>query len=184
MACVLGIEKWAPDLRPGELSYFCGTWHLGDPNWPPPYTDRDFPKRARADAVARTREFLDRNMGWFFPNAVGQGRFDLTLLTDPTDPENIRATPGDVRLDRQWFIVNAAPSDEYTLAVPGSDKYRLAANESGFANLYLCGDWTNFGLNIGHVEGAVTSGLVAAQALLTGALGQTALREIYRDVET
>ena len=64
---------------------------------------------------------------------------------NPQDPDNVNATPGDVRLDRQWFTVNAAPSDQYTLAVPGSDQYRLAPNQSGFANLYLCGDWTNFG---------------------------------------
>jgi uncharacterized protein with NAD-binding domain and iron-sulfur cluster len=56
----------------------------------------------------------------------------------------------------------------------------LRADESGYKNLFLCGDWTNFGLNIGHVEGAVTSGLIAAQCALR-AQGQTQFRPIFAD---
>lgn len=179
MGCVLSFEGWKPSEQPGELSYYCGTWNAG--TLPPP-SDHDFPKRQRAELVATTRAWLDAQMGWFFPKAIVDGRFDLTLLVDPNDPSGTRAATGEELLERQWFIVNAAPSDQYTLAWPGSDRYRLAADQSGFSNLFLCGDWTNFGLNIGHVEGAVTSGLLAAQAFLKLRLHQTDLREVYPDV--
>ncbi|UJR84670.1 NAD(P)-binding protein [Sandaracinus amylolyticus] len=179
MGSVLTFEGWRPDEMPGELSYYCGTWDTGPL---PPRSDHGFPERERARLVEYTRGWLDQNMGWFFPNAVKNGRFDLSLIVDPSDPSCTEKLAGETRLARQWFTVNAAPSEQYTLAWPGSDKYRLAADQSGFRNLFLCGDWTNFGLNIGHVEGAVTSGLVAAQAFLRLRMNQNDLREIYPDV--
>jgi predicted NAD/FAD-dependent oxidoreductase len=51
------------------------------------------------------------------------------------------------------------------LSVPRSTKFRLKANESGFDNLYLAGDWLLNGLNIGCVESAVMGGLEASQAI-------------------
>jgi hypothetical protein len=126
-----------------------------------------------------TRTWLG-NMGWFWPKAVQKGRFDLSLLVDPTDPDNGKVESGEERFRRQWFVANIEPTNHYTLAWPGSDQYRLRADQSGYKNLFLCGDWTNFGLNIGHVEGAVTSGLLAAQCALR-AQGQTELRKIFAD---
>lgn len=162
MGSVLGFEGWKPDLTPGELSYYCGTWKTGPL---PPRSDHGFPARERAELLAYTQRWLDANMGWFFPRAMKDGVFDLGLLVDPEDPENARAEGGAERLAQQWLTVNAAPSDQYTLAWPGTDRFRLAPDGSGFANLFLCGDWTNFGLNIGHVEGACTSGVLAAEAV-------------------
>ena len=43
---------------------------------------------------------------------------------------------------------------------------RLAAHESGLANLVLAGDWTRNGIDAGCVESAMTSGLQAARALI------------------
>lgn len=179
MGSVLSFEGWKPDEMPGELSYYCGTWDAG--KLPPP-SDHGFLERETARLREYTRTWLDQNMGWFFPKAIRDKKFDLSLLVDPSDPSGTEPIPGDLRFARQWFVVNAAPSEQYTLAWPGSDQYRLAADQSGFLNFFLCGDWTNFGLNIGHVEGAVTSGLVAAQALLRKRMNQNELREIYPDV--
>lgn len=179
MGCVLSFEGWPVDALPGELSYYCGTWHTGEL---PPRSDHAFPARERERAIAYTRRWLDANMGWFFPRAIRNGVFDLSLLIDPADPRNGHgSSDGDAKLAKQWFVVNAAPSDQYTLAWPGSDRHRLRPDGSGFRNFFLCGDWTDFGLNIGHVEGAVTSGLVAGQCLLRK-YGQTDLIEIYPDV--
>ena len=54
----------------------------------------------------------------------------------------------------------------YAQSVPGSDKYRLRPDESGYDNLVLAGDWTDSGINAGCIEAAVISGLQAANALL------------------
>lgn len=188
MGLVLPFESWPSGAQPGELSYYCGTWPIaGLPAGElPPFSDHGFPERERQRLIAYTREWLDANMGWFFPAAMrarpGGGReLDLGLLVDPRDPQNAHGATGDARLRAQWFTVNVAPSEQYTLAWPGTDRHRLRPDGSGFTNLFLAGDWTDFGLNIGHVEGAVTSGLEAAQALLKRD-GQTGLRDIHPDI--
>jgi len=180
MSLVLPFEGWKPDDVPGELSYYCGTWPLEGPL--PPRKDHGFPERERARLMNYTRGWLGQQMGYFWPKAVdAQSRFDFSLLVDPSDPQNERGQSGDERFAAQWFVANIEPSNHYTLAWPGSDKFRLSADQSGFKNLFLCGDWTNFGLNIGHMEGAVTSGLLAAQCALRAAK-QTRIRAIFPDV--
>lgn len=165
MGLVLPFEGWPPEDIPGQLSYYCGTWPLPGPL--PPYSDHGFPARERKRLMDYSRRWLGENMGWFWPEAIKSGnQFDLSLLVDPYDPQNERDASGDDRFAAQWFVANIEPTNHYTLAWPGTDRYRLRADQSGFENLFLCGDWTNFGLNIGHVEGAVTSGLLAAQAAL------------------
>jgi uncharacterized protein with NAD-binding domain and iron-sulfur cluster len=69
-------------------------------------------------------------------------------------------------LETQHVSVNIDPSDRYVQSVPGSDKYRLRSDESGYDNLVLAGDWTDCGINAGCIEAAVMSGLQAANALL------------------
>lgn len=41
----------------------------------------------------------------------------------------------------------------------------MDANQSGFSNLFLAGDWTLNGLNSGCAEGAAISGARCAQAV-------------------
>ena len=69
-------------------------------------------------------------------------------------------------LDAQYWRANVDPSDRYVQSLPGTDRYRLRPDESGFENLVLAGDWTDCGLNAGCIEAAVLSGLEAANALL------------------
>lgn len=57
------------------------------------------------------------------------------------------------------------PYDRYVLTPAGSSKSRLAPNGSGYTNLFLCGDWTDYGYNLGCFEGAIISGLLAANAI-------------------
>jgi uncharacterized protein with NAD-binding domain and iron-sulfur cluster len=47
----------------------------------------------------------------------------------------------------------------------GSVRHRLAADNSGFHNLKLAGDWTKNGIDGGSVEAAVTSGMQASRAI-------------------
>ena len=62
------------------------------------------------------------------------------------------------------------------LSLPGTGRLRLRADESGYDNLVLAGDWIDTGLNAGCIESAVMSGIQAAntvtgQALLRGITG-------------
>lgn len=77
-------------------------------------------------------------------------------------------------LDRQHLIAIVHPSDRYVLAVPGSNRWRLRADESGFSNLYLTGDWTRTALSVGCVEAATMSAIQTARAVMTG-LGVSAV---------
>ena len=73
---------------------------------------------------------------------------------------------GAARLDSQFWRANIDPSDRYVQSLPGTDRLRLRADRSGYANLFLAGDWTDNGLNAGCIEAAVLSGLQAANAVL------------------
>src|SRR6202000_3481537 len=73
---------------------------------------------------------------------------------------------GAAALDTQFYVANSDPSDRYVQCAPGSDRFRLRPDESGYDNLVLAGDWTDNGMNAGCIEAAVMSGLEAANALL------------------
>jgi uncharacterized protein with NAD-binding domain and iron-sulfur cluster len=64
-----------------------------------------------------------------------------------------------------YYRANTDPSDRYVVALPGSGRYRLPADGSGFSNLFLAGDWIDSGLNAGCIEAAALSGLQAANAV-------------------
>jgi len=51
------------------------------------------------------------------------------------------------------------------LSLPGTSRYRLRAGHSGYANLFLAGDWVKTSINAGCVEAAVMAGMDAASAL-------------------
>ena len=76
-----------------------------------------------------------------------------------------RRPAGRDRIDSQYLRVNVDPSDRYVLSLPGTARYRLRADESGYDNLVLAGDWTDNGLNAGCIEAAVVSGIQAANAV-------------------
>jgi uncharacterized protein with NAD-binding domain and iron-sulfur cluster len=143
MSHTLWAEDWPMNDRPRSAAYFCGS--LPAP-WPTDdsacYTTH-LTQQAHADAT----DFIDHQLGVFFPNAVHDGRFARHLLTS------------------QHLSVNIDPSDRYVQSVPGSDKYRLRPDESGYDNLVLAGDWTDTGTNAGCIEAAVVSGLQAANAV-------------------
>lgn len=63
------------------------------------------------------------------------------------------------------MVANVGPNESYIACLPGTLRYRIRPHESGFANLFVAGDWTRNGFEIGTVEAAVASGLKAAKAL-------------------
>jgi uncharacterized protein with NAD-binding domain and iron-sulfur cluster len=78
------------------------------------------------------------------------------------------------RLGAQYYRANLDPSDRYVQSLPGSGRYRLPPGRTGFDNLAVAGDWTACGLDAGCLEAATRSGVLAARAVLSGAVGRTA----------
>jgi uncharacterized protein with NAD-binding domain and iron-sulfur cluster len=63
---------------------------------------------------------------------------------------------------------NAVASDRYSLSLPGTIRNRLSPLDSSLANATVAGDWTACGLDVGCVEAAVMSGMLAAHAITGG----------------
>jgi uncharacterized protein with NAD-binding domain and iron-sulfur cluster len=152
MGHLVAREAWPEDERPGTVAYLCST--LGD----------DLARRP-SEAAAAVRghalAFLERHAGSIWPGAVdAAGNFRWDLLAGSG------AAAGPARLDDQFWTASVDPSDRYVQSPPGSAAHRLRADESGYGNLFLAGDWVNCGLNAGCIEAAVMGGLEAANAVL------------------
>ncbi len=157
---LLGRESWPADAAPGSIAYFCGP--LIDPaSGIPPPSDHGFPDRQRQLVKKIALQFLDDNLGGLWPAAVDAttGTFLWDVLVAPA------AATGSDRFDAQYWRANVSPSERYVLSLPGTTPYRLKADESGFENLYLAGDWVYTPINAGCVEAAVMAGFQASRAI-------------------
>ncbi len=172
MSHLVPCESWQAGSRPGReqypmnAAYYCGVM-ADDPLLP--MTDcgprAPYPDQGAEDAKVEriVREFLLQRVGAYFPEAnPAPGTFRWEWLVDQ---RGIGAL-GPERLGAQYFRANVEPTERYVLSVPGSDKYRLPAHDDReFTNMYLSGDWTDCGLNMGCIEAATMSGLLAGSAL-------------------
>ncbi len=160
---VLPNEDWPSSQKPEFLSYFTGPFLLRKPL--PPFSDHQFQKKENDRLIDSFEQWLNDNSGWFWPKGTTdnypQG-LNFQLLADPEDNKE-----GFKRLANQYFRANVRPTDHYTLSVPKSSKYRLKTDQSGFDNMFLCGDWIDFGGNVGYIDGTIQSGLQAGQAVRT-----------------
>ncbi len=157
MPQLIDLECWPATERPGAIAYFCGS--LSAPL--PPAGDwraylAEHTGRVRANAI----ELLDRRLAHLLPASSAGGSFRWELLCGRDGHS------GPDAIDTQLYLANVDPSDRYVQCGPGSDSYRLRAEESGYDNLVLAGDWTDNGLNAGCIEAATISGLQAANAVL------------------
>jgi uncharacterized protein with NAD-binding domain and iron-sulfur cluster len=153
---LLAREAWPPEIVPQNVSYFCSALPMKD--YPPP-SDHGFPARCTVAVKAGAIAQLKNEIHALWPAIAGPGRFDWNSLIDPLHRS------GEQRFDAQYWRANVDPSERYVMSVVGSSAYRLATDGSGFANLYLVGDWIRTGLNAGCVEAAVMSGLQASRAI-------------------
>lgn len=64
-----------------------------------------------------------------------------------------------------YLRVNEAPSERYTLSLAGTGRHRLAPGGAGVEGLFLAGDWTDNGINVGCIEATVVSGMQCARAI-------------------
>jgi uncharacterized protein with NAD-binding domain and iron-sulfur cluster len=158
MGHLLEHEDWPEDGRPRAVAYLCG-----------PLADEAARQPGEAAAAVRrhTAEFLERHGRDIWPRAVdAAGSFRWDVLADDGRAETGDGRDeGQARLDAQYWTANVDPSDRYVQSPPGSTIHRLRADEAGYQNLFLAGDWTNCGLNAGCIEAAVLSGLQAANAV-------------------
>ncbi|WP_414753478.1 NAD(P)-binding protein [Anabaena sp. CCY 9910] len=160
MSEVLPRENWPSDHYPYNVAYFTGV--IADPGIPP-QTEYDFPAKAQKTVEQQAINFLNNHIGHLWPNA-----------THPKNPQGLnwdllvdfQNRQGAERFQAQYWRINIDPSERYVLSVPGSTKYRLKTDESGFDNLYLTGDWINNGYNSGCVEATVMSAMQATRAIL------------------
>jgi len=152
MSHLLPREQWTPQDGVAGLAYFCGVLEDRPGEQPAAATER-----VKVNAEA----FLEGSLGPLWPGAtVKGGGVDWSLLADPA------GASGAARLGAQYWRANITPSERYVLTPADSVRHRLRADESGVDGLVLAGDWTRSGVNGGCVEGAVTSGMQAAQALI------------------
>jgi uncharacterized protein with NAD-binding domain and iron-sulfur cluster len=153
----------------------------------PPFTERGFPKQQDARVWDFAVQFLQATAGYLLSKAYSPWqplglRFDwITKLGDaPHDTAQserderrnliekydlTESAEGTLALHNQFWKANIEPTERYTQCPPRPKPVRLAADGSGFANLYLAGDWIANHLNIGSVEGAVMGGKLAARAI-------------------
>jgi hypothetical protein len=89
---------------------------------------------------------LTREMREAWPRAYADGR-----------------TPIDLEVSRH-VQANFLGSERYSLSLPGSLEHRISPLDRSAENMTIAGDWTACGLDMGCVEAAVMSGLLAAHA--------------------
>ena len=174
MSHLIGRESWRaepgsnPDAAyPQNIAYLCGPLRDIPPLPMTPHGPIDS-CAARNEhqwntfVKAETQTFLQNYGRLLWPNAYqADGTFRWDWLVDG----RAGATQGIERLDAQFFRANVIPSERYVLSVAGSSQYRLPAHDRDFANLFLAGDWTDCHMNVGCVEAATMSGLLAAEAI-------------------
>jgi uncharacterized protein with NAD-binding domain and iron-sulfur cluster len=157
MPQLIDVECWPVTERPGSIAYFCGALPA---SWPPDGPERDYVKEQQACVRANAVELVEQRLAHLLPGTAVGGSFRWDLLCGRDGHRGCSA------IDTQLCLANIDPSDRYVQCAPGSDAHRLRADESGYDNLLLAGDWTDNGLNAGCIEAATLSGLQAANAVL------------------
>ena len=83
-----------------------------------------------------------------------------------TNGSSAQAFMIDPRVQANFHVqANFEGSDRYTLSEPGSIIYRISPLNRSVENMTVAGDWTACGLDVGCVEAAVMSGMLAARAI-------------------
>jgi uncharacterized protein with NAD-binding domain and iron-sulfur cluster len=157
MTQVLQYESWPENAAPRSLAYFCGP--LLDTIPLPSFDHHDFPFQQSVAVATNAVSWITNNVCGLWPSARDSSGFNWQLLHDPDNgsgPDRFRA---------QFWRANISPAERYVLSVPNSTALRLKADESGYENLVLAGDWILNGLNFGCVESAVMGGLQASRAI-------------------
>jgi uncharacterized protein with NAD-binding domain and iron-sulfur cluster len=161
MTHLLPREAWPPDAMPRNLAYLCSP--LPDDEPPPPRGTHGYTQRQNARVRENAAWWLNKKVKALWPNATrpdNPNGIDWNLLVAPGSP-----SVGEARLDTQYWLATMNPSDRYVLALPNSVQHRLRADESGFVNVIMAGDYLRTGMNVGCVEAATMGGMHASRAI-------------------
>ena len=148
-------ETWLAGDEPKNIAYFCNALALDA--YPPP-DDQGFPARCAQLVKTTAIHQLQTQIQALWTHAGSDG-FPWAWLIDPAGSSGIS------RFDSQYWRANIDPSERYVLSLVDTSHYRLHADQSGFANLFLAGDWLKTGLDAGCVEAAVMGGMQASRAI-------------------
>jgi len=152
---ILNTELW-PGPKPQSLAYLCGPM-LDDPNELLAHGIPTYPASQVALVEQASALWLDRAAHLLWPkSALPDGTFDWSAAY---------TYPGGTPRGSQFYRANIDGTERYVLSLADTTRYRLHSAASGFTNLFLAGDWTDNGLNVGAVEGAVLSGAQAARGI-------------------
>ena len=143
---VLATENWTPASKVIAEQIACGP--LPCPRFPPPRNQSSYPAEQQGVVDAGATQYLDDDAWVFWGKYFGKGgppRSDIVASI--------------------YSRANIDPSERYTLSVTGSTETRLRTDGSGYANLFLAGDWIQNGQNLGSFEATTVSGILAARAI-------------------
>jgi len=159
MSQLVPRENWPADGAPQSIAYFCGAKETT----PLPAAPNDAVPLQQNTLVKRTAiDWLTANTGTLWPKGALSGDtrcLNWSLLVDGEQRH------GAERFEAQYWRANIDPTERYVQSVADTVQFRLKADDSGFGNLVLAGDWTLNGINLGCVEAAAMSGMQASRAL-------------------
>jgi geranylgeranyl pyrophosphate synthase/uncharacterized protein with NAD-binding domain and iron-sulfur cluster len=168
MSQLIRAEAWPESAAPRSIAYFVNVMPSGAEvlDAVSPETEALDSKREANVVRENLTKFLKHDVGVLWPLAARSypDDFRWELLFDARDGTTEEVS-GPARLDGQYWRANIHGSERYTACLPGSTKYRIAPDDTGFERLTIAGDWTWNALNVGCVEAAVTSGQLAANAI-------------------
>jgi uncharacterized protein with NAD-binding domain and iron-sulfur cluster len=153
-------ETWPEPSPVGSCHYLCS--NLVDEEPLPPRDHHDYAKRQNQRVHDVTVKWLSENMRDLWPKATmpaDPDQLNWYWLVDESNAEGV------ARFESQYWHAPVSPSERYNLSVPTSSRVRLRADESGYPNLVLAGDWTLTALSAGCLEAATMSGIASANAV-------------------
>eukprot|EP01122_Echinamoeba_exundans_P010647 TRINITY_DN4027_c0_g1_i3.p1 TRINITY_DN4027_c0_g1~~TRINITY_DN4027_c0_g1_i3.p1 ORF type:complete len:816 (+),score=82.62 TRINITY_DN4027_c0_g1_i3:2148-4595(+) len=161
---VIPFENWQGQRTPNvakDVLY----WSL---SWDPlpgshPFNDSTYPENELEHLKSVAYDYMNKYLQPLYPGAThSDGSLDESRLV-----------PGQ-SFANQFFKVNIDPSELYVLTPTNKTWFRLNPQNSTFHNLFLAGDYTFSGINIGCIESTVRSGIMAAQAVIAVVESSTA----------
>ena len=158
------VEGW--EAPPRSIAYFCNVLPTPPENagdGADPHGTR-FVQRAKAEVERHCVDFLSGDVRHLWPRSHAEGTFCWSALVSAPSDAAGRAS-GPARFRTQYWTANVRPSDRYSQSLPGTTRYRISPLDRTYDNLSVAGDWTSCGINMGCVEAAVMSGLLAAHAI-------------------